>query len=202
MGSRRIGIGHYNALRMYLCCKNTIFFNIQEYTKTKKPCEYLLLRMIKTQADDEKDQHLLNSIEEIGWHVLKIMADDEGPGFVYSVGLFKTFGHPEIIIIGLSPDLAHVLINNIGEDIRTGKHYNSGEFYDNIVTGFDCAFLQVPKMVYRDYFGYALWYYEETAFPVVQCIYPTTKGYFPWQKEWPEDLISLQPVLGDLAQIS
>lgn len=35
MGSRRIGIGHYNALRMYLCCKNTIFFQYLWRQKTE-----------------------------------------------------------------------------------------------------------------------------------------------------------------------
>lgn len=63
------------------------------------------------------DKKLLSDIDSHGWHVLKIMDDDNGSSFCYSVGLFKTFNHPEIIIIGLKPDLAHTLINNIGEDI-------------------------------------------------------------------------------------
>jgi len=69
---------------------------------------------------DEGEKKLVADIEELGWHVLKVLEDDNGPGFVYSVGLFKTFNHPEIIIVGLKLDLAHILINNIGVDIKNG----------------------------------------------------------------------------------
>lgn len=69
---------------------------------------------------DKGDKKLLDDIDEFGWHVLKVLEDDNGPGFCYSVGLFKTFGHPEIIIVGLKLDLAHTLINNIGHDIKNG----------------------------------------------------------------------------------
>jgi hypothetical protein len=72
---------------------------------------------------DKGDEKLLNDIEKYGWHVVKVMEDDRGPRFAYSVGLYKTYNHPKIIIIGLKLDLAHVLINNIGEDIKNGKIY-------------------------------------------------------------------------------
>ena len=45
------------------------------------------------------DDKVLSDIEEYGWHVVKVMEDNSGPGFCYSIGLFKTFGHPEIMIV-------------------------------------------------------------------------------------------------------
>lgn len=149
----------------------------------------------------EGDKKLLEDIEKFGWHVLKVSEDDQGPGFCFSVGLFKTFKHPEIFIIGLKADLAHVLINNIGEEIRRGMNYKSGVFYPEIIDGFDCLMIEISQKYYNEYLGYANWYYKDKEFPVLQCIYPTVKGAFPWQKEWPKEIKDLQPILGNLSNI-
>ena len=145
------------------------------------------------------DKKLLDNVENYGWHVLKIMEDEKGPGFTYSIGLYKNFNHPEIIMIGLNLDLAHTLINNIGEDIRAGKEFKSGEFYTDILDGFNCLMVEVDKDYYDEYFGYGKWFYKNSDFPVLQCIYPTVKGVFPWEKEWPENIKDLQPILGKLS---
>jgi len=163
----------------------------------KKHKRYAPFAKMKKRTLDKGDKKLIDDIGQFGWHVLKVLEDDNGPGFAYSVGLFKTFKHPEIIIIGLKLDLAHILINNIGEDIKKGKRYESGQLYNNILDDFKCLMFDVPKEKYKKYVGYGLWYYEGDNFPLLQCIYPTVNGIYPWEKEWPEDIIDLQPILGD-----
>jgi hypothetical protein len=147
---------------------------------------------------DKGDKKFLSDINQYGWHVIKVMEDEKGPGFTYSVGLFKTYNHPEILIVGLKPDLAHILINNIGEDIKSGKTYKSGIFYDDIIENYKCLMITVTQDNYRDYVGFGYWYYKNYNFPLLQCIYPTLKGIYPWESDWPEDIKELQPVLGDL----
>lgn len=151
---------------------------------------------------DEGETKLIADIGQFGWHVLKVLEDDKGPGFAYSVGLFKTFKHPEIIIVGLKLDLAHILINNIGEDIKNGKHFQSGQSYTDILDDFKCLMLDVTKDNYKEYVGYGRWYYQGDNFPLLQCIYPTVKGIYPWETEWPSDIKDLQPILGDGRQIN
>jgi hypothetical protein len=142
------------------------------------------------------DQKLLNDIEEYGWHVVKVMGDEVGPGFGYSVGLYKSFGHPEIIIIGLKLDLILSIINRIGEDIRSGKIFDPGQYYKGLIEGVDCYFTRVEKKYYDEYVGYAKWYYKGPNFPLIQCVYPTIKGTYPWEKTWPKEIERLQPILG------
>lgn len=144
-------------------------------------------------------QKILSNIEEYGWHVLKVMESEDRIGFCYSVGLYKTFQHPEIIIIGLKPELGHILINSIGTDIQNGFTYESGMRYPNILDDFDCLMLQVDNGYYDMYFGLGQWYYQSADFPVLQCIYPTVQGIYPWEKDWPSDLNDVQPILGNLA---
>jgi hypothetical protein len=142
------------------------------------------------------DKKFLNDIEEYGWNVTKVLEDESGPGFGYSTGLFKSYKHPEIIIIGLKLDLIHSIINGIGEDVRNGKAFLPGNFYSGLIEGFDCYFISVEKKYYDEYMGYAKWYYKGVDFPMIQCVYPTVKGIYPWQQNWPKEIENLQPVLG------
>lgn len=142
------------------------------------------------------DKKQLSDIGTYGWHVLKVLEDETGPGFTYTVGLYHTFKHPEIIIVGLNPDLAHDLLSSMVEEIRKGKLFSSGRFYSDIIEGFDCYFTAVEQVHYDEYFGRAQWFYKNDDFPVLQCIYPTTKGIYPWESEWPESIKDLQTLLG------
>lgn len=144
----------------------------------------------------EGDKKQLGNIEMYGWHVLKVLEDETGPGFTYTVGLYHTFKHPEIVIIGLNPDLSHDLLSGMVEEIRNEKPFSSGHFYSDIIEGFDCYFTTVEKVHYDEYFGRAQWFYKNDDFPVLQCIYPTTKGIYPWEREWPGSIKDLQPLLG------
>ncbi len=143
--------------------------------------------MVVKQAEDKFEQKALDDIREYGLHIIGVAEDDQGPGFVYSLGLFENYVHPEIIIIGLKQDLAQRLLNNMAYDIKHGKTFESGEFHEDVLDDFLCYFGQVPRSKYKDYVGWSRWYYEGDDFPLVQCVYPTVAGKFPWQKDFPED---------------
>nr|MBB6151316.1 hypothetical protein [Mucilaginibacter sp. SP1R1] len=91
------------------------------------------------------DQKLSNNIKQYGLQVLHVMADDTGPGFSYSIGLFESYGHPEIIIIGLKQQLAHKLINNMANDVKKGKIYTSLKYEAGILDNFNCYLIKVEK---------------------------------------------------------
>jgi hypothetical protein len=136
---------------------------------------------------DKSEQKALDDIREYGLHIIMVGEDDKGPGFAYSIGLFENYAHPEVIIIGLKPELSHRLLNNMAYDIKEGKTFSTGEFHEDILDDFLCYFGDVPQNKYRDYVGWACWYYEGDDFPLIQCVYPTVKGIFPWEANFPED---------------
>ncbi len=142
----------------------------------------------------QEEKKLIDHITEYGWHVLKVQGDDSGPGFCYSVGLYKTFDVPELVIVGLPLDLGHEIINIIGDDISSGKKYHGGKYYSDIIEGYDCYLVSVDKSYYKEYFGYGIWYYKNEDFPVLQCTYPDKDNVYPW--EWSEDERFYQPLLG------
>ena len=149
-----------------------------------------------TAAEDNKE--IQDNIDQYGLNVRHVLEDERGPGFSYSIGLYKSYGHPEIIIVGLKQELAHILINNMAYEIKQGKVYIPFKFEKDILDSFDCYLIEVSKTNYDAYVGGAQQYYESNDFPLLQCIYPTVKGVYPWEKEWPENIKDLQPVLGEI----
>ena len=148
--------------------------------------------------DDKLEIKLLNDIEKHGLQVMHVLDDGASPAFSYSIGLFQTYKHPEIIIVGLKQELSHVLINNMAEDIKNGKVFEPLNYYTEILDDYKCYIVKVSPENYDEYVGQAQRYYKNDDFPLVQCIYPTTKGIFPWEKNWPENIKDLQPILGEI----
>ncbi|SDF35705.1 protein of unknown function [Mucilaginibacter pineti] len=144
------------------------------------------------------DNKLQDDIKNFGLQVLYIMEDEQGPGFSYSIGLYESYGHPEIIMVGLKQDLMHTLINNMAYDIKDGKVFIPFKYEADILDDFECYFVEVEKSNYDAYVGQAQKYYKRDGFPLLQCIYPTVKGIYPWEDEWPESIKDLQPILGPL----
>ena len=138
-------------------------------------------------AKDEAERKALDNIKKYGLHVMHVFGDEKNPPFSYSIGLFANYLHPEIVIIGLKYELAQVLLNNMAYDIKRGKDFTAKTFHEGVLNDFLCYFGEVPKSVYREYVGWAIWFYEGTDFPLIQCVYPTVSGKFPWEKDFPED---------------
>jgi hypothetical protein len=145
--------------------------------------------------DNDDDRKLLADIARHGWVVLAIKEDDEGPAFAYSVGLFHTFDHPEILIIGLPPKTAHPLINDLGETIRGGRRFEVGSRCDDVAST-TLVFNGMDERHYREYLGYARWFYHGSDFPTLQCVWPDKQGIFPWEEGFDSRFFQVQRILG------
>jgi hypothetical protein len=146
--------------------------------------------------ENDGDRKLLADIARVGWAVIGVAADDEGPAFAYSIGLFHTLGHPEVLIMGLRPQIAMQLINDMGDSIRAGQRFEAGQRYDGIADGFPLAFIQMNRRYYREYLGYAIWFYRGPDFPVLQCVWPDKEGVFPGETDYDSRFFQVQRLLG------
>jgi len=144
------------------------------------------------------NKEVQDNIDKFGLNVRHVLAENDLPPFSYSIGLVKSYCHPEIIIVGLKQQLAHLLINNMATDIKKGKVFVPFKYEPNILDDFNCYFIEVEKSNYDQYVGGAQQYYKGDEFPLLQCIYPTIKGIYPWEEKWPESIKNLQPILGPL----
>jgi hypothetical protein len=152
----------------------------------------------QTEGLSAPDAKVLTDIQAVGWHVVGVFPreHEEGPHWAFSVGLSYTFGHPEVILLGLPLQSCMSVLNVIGAEIKAGRRYEPGPNYSEILQEpYRCTFKEVHPNHYRNYVGYALWFYEDDAFPLVQCFWPDKEGRFPWEEGCNEDVKNSQPLL-------
>jgi hypothetical protein len=133
---------------------------------------------------DAGELKLVSDVREYGWHVLGVDPDSAlaPPPFAYSVGLFYSLGHPEVIVTGLPQKSAQVVINAVGRRAGTAAPVECGLNYLDILHEFPVSFRPVSFSRYPTYVGYAMWFYRHiaSAFPLLQLYWPDRGGRFPW----------------------
>lgn len=148
--------------------------------------------------EDKRDRRALDNIEEYGCHVLHVFdPDNEKSRFTYSIGIQKTTGEPELVIMGLKQELAHWIVNEYNNRIKDGEKFRVDEYYDDFIDGFQVTFKRVLKKHYKEHFGWGKWLYKSDNFDVYQLIYPSTQGVWPWDKDVSEDFTWFQPLLSE-----
>jgi hypothetical protein len=145
--------------------------------------------------EEETERKIRENIEKFGCHIVLIEPDNYLPGFAYSIGLYKNYGHPEIICFGLSKELLGSLINTAQDLIKEGQKLTTDTLYSDFLEDFDVQFLKVDKEHLPDYMGYARWFYQSCDFPVLQLVWPDKESRFPWVEGFNTDWKFKQPLL-------
>lgn len=146
----------------------------------------------------ELDAKVLTDIHTDGWQTTGVFAGkgEGGSDWAYSIGLFHTLFHPEVILFGLPLDTCMKAVNVIGIDVKDGMRYEPGRAYDGILQmPHRCAFQEVHRNHYDRYVGYARWFYEADPFQMLQCFWSDGDGLFPWDKGCSEYAREAQPLL-------
>ena len=144
---------------------------------------------------DAAEQKTMNDIAKYGCHVIYVLAEKDFPPFAYSVGIQRSSGCPEVVVIGLKHPLAHSIVNVYNNRIKAGERFVPGARYGEFIGGFEVTFEKVHRKHYEDYFGWNRWLYNGNEFDVVQLVYPTTQGIWPWDAEASDWFRSWQPLL-------
>jgi len=135
------------------------------------------------------------NIEKAGLQVIMVQPTGYSPSFAYSIGLYKTYKHPEIICFGLPDDLGHTIINDIASLIKNGEVIKTNKKYNTIFKNSKAEFLEVDKKNMSDYFGTAINYYDTENFPTFQLVWTDRNDKFPWEDNFEEKFLFEQPLL-------
>lgn len=147
---------------------------------------------------DADEQKALADIAEFGCHVIHVLEEDDLPPFAYSVGIEKTTGAPEIVVIGLKQPLAHFIVNEYNRRVRNGEKLEAEMMVSDFIGGFDCQLRAVHPSHYSEYFGWNIWLYKNRNFRVLQLIYPSTEGVWVWEEAASDYFRKRQPLLDNL----
>jgi len=134
-------------------------------------------------------------IEKYGLVINQIEATDYLPSFAYSIGLWQTYKHPEIICFGLSIELMQEIINDVATLIKNGQTIVAGDVNTEIFKDARAAFLPVDKRNMADYFNLAISYYNTDDFPAFQLVWADEADLLPWEAGFDKSLIYYQPLL-------
>ena len=147
-------------------------------------------------AEDEQERETVEDIRKFGTHIKHVFdAEGKDPEFSYTVGLWHTHHHPEVIIVGLKQSLRHILLNNLNIEIGKGRVFTDGLSAKDVLDGYTCYFQELPKELYREYLGWDAWFYDHWDFPAVQMLWPNIHGVYPWDSNASKEMQWQQPVL-------
>ncbi len=141
---------------------------------------------------DDGDRKLVADVQGYGWHLLKITGSREQPPWCFTVGLWHTFGSPEVAMFGLRPDDMAIWLNRLGEQVRGGDPVRPDERRPGVLPGFDLVCRPVDPSWYPELFGYALWF-TGPPLPVVELVWPDREGLYPWDDRVGERCLRDQP---------
>lgn len=144
---------------------------------------------------DDLDRRVRDDIERHGWHVVKVVADEDAPAWAYTIGLGQTQQHPELAIFGMELDAMHAFLNHLGALVCAGRRFESGQEYEGIFEGMRCAFRAVAPRWLDVFFGNAAWHYRSAEVPILQCLWPDESGLLPWEPGFDESWREVQPLL-------
>jgi hypothetical protein len=151
---------------------------------------------------DKGEAKALKDINTYGCHVIHVLEEDQHPRFTYSIGIEQTTGQPELIVAGMKSEVALFMVNEYNRRVRSGETFAPGQRASGFIEGFDIEFRLVHESHYPDYFGWARWLYKDSSFRVLQALWPTTAGIWPWEPGATEWYLHVQPLLDQPASPS
>jgi hypothetical protein len=152
---------------------------------------------VPTEDHSSYDQRVAHDIEKFGCHILSVFDPDRQElNFSYSIGIQKTLNAPEAIVIGVKPKLGHAMVSHYHHMVREGAVFEPSIPMLGFLEGFP---IYVEPVTSPDMCHLTLGcekYYGPGQYKVVQLVYPTVEGVWPWEEQASEWFRKNQPMLG------
>jgi hypothetical protein len=145
--------------------------------------------------DAAAEKQIISDVAQYGFHVAIVLGDGYSPTFAYTIGLYKTYGYPELICFGLPQNLLHSVLWSGKELLDKQPVPDQALGYPNFISDYDVRLLPVDKAWHKYYFGYGIWFNKSQDFPALQIVWPDKKGLFPWEEEFNPHWKAGQPLL-------
>ncbi len=136
-------------------------------------------------------------VEKSGWHLLMIKGGNGRPGFLFTIGLWKTYKQPEILLFAPSEDPRGMAgrLSAVAKRVIAGESLKNGTIAPKAFGDYDGEARDVLRRWYPSFLGTAGAFYNNFNFPAVQLYWPDKAKLFPWQSGFNPQLSPYQPVL-------
>jgi hypothetical protein len=150
---------------------------------------------------DDLNKIVLSNIQEFGWHAVNVIEDNDHPPWTYTIGLYESYGFPELIIFGRSRATAYHALKTVATALEENHPPDLKLPTLDLIPGIPCLYREVSTRYYQDYVGYARWFYRKRHFPLYQIIWPNNEGHYPWDPHAPRPFKEWQPLLGEFSGV-
>ncbi|MDH4246645.1 MAG: DUF4262 domain-containing protein [Deltaproteobacteria bacterium] len=100
------------------------------------------MRPIRLESIDSLLIHVNRQVHTQGWSL--VCAPVQGFLYTVTIGLESNFSHPELETLGLTETLAQDFLTALAERIKAGERFSSGDFFSNLVKGYDLLLVRNP----------------------------------------------------------
>lgn len=122
------------------------------------------------------------NVHKRGWHFTGVLSDGMAVPYVYTTGLYRTWGHPELVITGLPAEVAPGLVADVADRVADGRVFKAMDIVNGIVVGFPVHLRQVPPAGWPGMpFTGSRMFYDGQLPAVLQIVWPDKHGRFPGQ---------------------
>jgi hypothetical protein len=126
------------------------------------------------------------AVKNVGWAYVSIL---EPVPFVYTIGLSETRKHPELLVSGLAPNMALVMISNLIARIAGPEGLPVDQPIASIAASGPVILKKIanPKSI-AELAAQAL----KADFEMLQCVWPDPAGKLPWEDGYDRRFDALQ----------
>lgn len=133
------------------------------------------------------------NIKDDGFHITGVFGSQTSSPFAYTIGLEQSYGHPELLITGIDPQIGQWFIRRLVERINIGESLSTDSPHKGL-TKFPLHLREVDtERASRDHMlGAENYYGGPSEFRALQIVYPDPKGRYPWDAGYhfpPQDLL-------------
>lgn len=156
--------------------------------------------MRESDAASEAIRTALTDIAEQGLHIHHVAETDAVPEHAFTVGMWRTWRHPEVIAFGLPAAVLHALFELIADEVDGGRRLVAGEKYEDFLSGYPIQVRAVSKAQAARFLPLAATVNGEDAFEVLQVCWPDRRGRWPWEETVHDSVRQLQPILDRVSE--
>jgi hypothetical protein len=141
-----------------------------------------------------EDLEIDESVTKHGWHAISV--DDHDPLFLYTCGLLSRHSHPELIMLGLDSEAAHVVVADIIEHIQAGTRLEPGSRLE-LSKHLTVQIGVVHRSQHQRFLGYAMGHARLHGLKLraLQVFWPDNNGFFPTDLACDGEVCACQPRL-------
>ena len=136
-------------------------------------------------------------VRRFGWHGVRVKGRSGGAGYLFTVGLWQTYRHPEILLFAPEEDPSGMLkpLQKVCQAVSEDTVFSAEQAHPRLFDDFPGVFGEVDPTWYGEYFGAARAFYGDESFPALQLFWPDRQGLFPWEDSCAAPVRAWQPLL-------